>query len=274
MPSLLDLQQRFARSLRELSADDDPRIDIYRRNIAGNYRNALGATYRVVRELVGGSFFDAAVDTFVERHPSASGDLNVYGAQFADFLAAYPYAASLPYLPDVARLEWAIDESSRADDADGSVAAVIAALTTAGAEGLVAQSLLVAPSCRLLHSNHPILRIWQAHQSAHLDGEERNEIIVPGAGPDHLLVRCDATGVAIERVHPATFAWLAALLSEDGFTSALDAAMAIAPEFDLQGALATYIGNRTIVGIAADDVSNSHGGRLSPGSPIPLEPHP
>ena len=92
------------------------RIGIYRRTIATNYRNALGATYPVVRRLVGTPFFDAAVDAYVEAHPSRSGDLNEYGATFGEFLGGYEPASDLPYLPDVARLEWAIDEANRAAD--------------------------------------------------------------------------------------------------------------------------------------------------------------
>jgi hypothetical protein len=245
MPSLLELQRRFARALRHPGSEDDPRIGIYRRNIAGNYRNALAASYPVVHALVGAGFFDAAVDALVECAPPASGDLNVYGAQFAAFLSAYPHAQSLPYLPDVARLEWAIDESCRAADADGSVATVVAALGAVPPQRLATRCLRLAPSCRLVQSDHPVLRIWQAHQ-----GEAQvTEAVDLEAGPDHLLVRRDADGAAIERVAPAMFAFLAALLGGDILSVALDSALAVAPDFDLQHALATGIGNRTVVGV-------------------------
>ena len=73
-------------------------------------------------------FFNAAVDAYVRACPSTSGDLNVYGDAFGEFLAGYPPAADLPYLPDVARLEWAVDEAGRAADRDGSPEGVLAAL--------------------------------------------------------------------------------------------------------------------------------------------------
>ena len=56
-----------------------------------------------------GAFFGEAARQYIVGHPSLSGDLNDYGGEFAQFLAAYPHAADLPYLPDVARLEWAIN---------------------------------------------------------------------------------------------------------------------------------------------------------------------
>ena len=79
MPSLRELQQEFAAAVlagdgaAAAVRDDAPtnaaaeRIAIYRRAVFANYRNALGATYPVVKRLVGAPFFDAAVDAFVAR---------------------------------------------------------------------------------------------------------------------------------------------------------------------------------------------------------------
>ena len=83
MPSLRELQQRFAAAVlgadgtASTLADGRPRADrigIYRRTIRTNYRNALGATYPVVRRVIGAPRFEAAVDAYVEACPSRSGD--------------------------------------------------------------------------------------------------------------------------------------------------------------------------------------------------------
>src|SRR5206468_117060 len=112
MPSLHEAQRQFAAALAAMSPLE-PGLAVYRRNIAANYRNALGATYPVVKQLVGGDFFDHAVDQFTTAHPSRGGDLNEYGGEFPAFLRRFTRAASLPYLPDVAALEWAVDEAAR-----------------------------------------------------------------------------------------------------------------------------------------------------------------
>ena len=125
--SLAELQQRFARSLNAPegaapefdvagAAPPSERMDIYRRAVCANYRKALGATYPVVRGSSANRRSADAVDAFVRAHPSASGDLNDYGDAFGTFLAQHPSTTALPYLPDVARLEWAIDEVNRAAD--------------------------------------------------------------------------------------------------------------------------------------------------------------
>src|SRR5205814_7094528 len=170
MPSLHDLQRRFADALLSPEAAIDfvagastlarDRIAIYRRTICANYRKALAATYPVVKRLTGSSFFHAAVDDFVNERPSRSGDLNIYGQDFGDFLDKYAPAEDLPYLGDVARLEWAIDEAPRAADRSRTPDSVLASLAAARLEHLPSLRLELHPSSRLVHQSYPIIRIW------------------------------------------------------------------------------------------------------------------
>jgi len=87
-------------------AEARKRLAIYRANIAANATGALAAIYPIVRTLVGAEFFAGLTQAYCAAHPSASGDLNELGAHLADFLPMFAPAQSLPYLPDVARLEW------------------------------------------------------------------------------------------------------------------------------------------------------------------------
>ena len=256
MSSLCELQQRFADAL---FADPGTapafaiagvhraaeRIAIYRHTVFTNYRNALGATYPVVQRLVGKPFFNAAVDEFVRAHPSRGGDLNVYGDAFGAFLAGYPPARELPYLTDVARLEWAIDEANRAADATRSPDIVLGTLAIATPERLPALRMRLEPSCRFVASEFPVLRIWRVNQPGY-DGDERVSL---DEGPDHLLVRRDADGVVLQRIAAAEFAWLAALAAHASLALAIDKAQGVADAFDLGVALHAYIGNGTIAAI-------------------------
>jgi hypothetical protein len=200
----------------------------------------MAATYRVVRELTGPAFFDAAVDAFVAAHPSASGDLNVYGGELATFLAKYPYAQELSYLPDVARLEWAMDEAGRAAGEAASAEAPVATLSALGPEELMRQRLALDASCRLLRSEFPILRIFQAHRA---DGDFAIDFDVPA---EHLLVRRDGASPVVERLAPAEYEWLAALGAGHTLGVALESAFACDAQFDAGAALGKHIGNGTI----------------------------
>ena len=253
MPSLRELQQEFAAAV--LAGDGVPppfatvpaergaeRLAIYRRAVFANYRNALGATYPVVKKLVGEPFFHAAVDAFVLAHPSVSGDLNVYGGAFGSYLAGYGPAAALPYLPDVARLEWAMDEANRAADDDVSPDAVLAAFAAIAPERLPALRLRLAAACRLVVSKFPILRIWQVNQC----GAKQDERVSLDEGGVAVLIRRDAHGVSLARIGAGEHAWLAALAVGATLGAAIDAAQDADATFDLGSTLRERIADATI----------------------------
>jgi hypothetical protein len=243
LPSLRERQARFASALLADDADGGDCLAIYRNSVCANYRKALGATYRVVSQLVGEPFFHTAVDAYVRATPSTGGDLNVYGESFAEFLAAYPHAEDLPYLPDVARLEWAIDEASRAADADGTPEAILDALATIPAQRITALGFALDPSCRLLASPYPVLRIWQVHQP----GFAGDMAVAFDAATDHLLARREAGVVVVLRLTPGDFALLQALAGGEDLAAALDAAVAAEPAFDLGTSLRNCIADRTFM---------------------------
>lgn len=264
MPSLRDLQLGFAAALAggadaaglfdagpaqagRAAPAIEHRLAIYRGNGRANYRNALAATFPVVARLTGAAFFDAAVDAFVAAHPPAAGDLNVYGDALPAFLHAYPGAAALPYLADVAALEWAIDEANRALDAARVPDGVLAALAMARPERLPETRLTLDPSCRLAASPYPVLRIWRANQ-ADRAGDER---IALDEGGVALLVRRDPPGVALETLGRGEHAWLDAAMRGETLGAAIDAAMAVDAAFDLEAALRHHIGAGTIVAVSA-----------------------
>jgi hypothetical protein len=218
------------------------RISIYRNNFRSNYRNALGASYPVVCRVVGKAFFDAAVDAFVQARPSASGDLNIYGSDFGDFLMTYPYATDLPYLGDVARLEWAIDEAQRAPDCERGAGEVLSALGAIDPDFLSSITIGLDPSCRLVASPFPLLQIWRVNQPS-CGGDARVDL---GEGGDRLRVRRDAGTVGIERLDAGTFAFLRQIQSGSSLGEAFEAAQQANSTFDLAAALSGHIGAGTI----------------------------
>jgi hypothetical protein len=258
MPSLRELQRDFAATL-FAGGDAAPpfatvpadraaeRIAVYRRAVFANYRNALAATYPVVQRLVGAPFFNAAVDAFVAKHPPTSGDLNIYGDTFGAFLGSYAQARDFPHLADVAALEWAQDEANRAADGESSPRDVLAELTIMATDELPAALLTLAPSCRLVDSRYPILRIWQANQGDRMAGER----VSLDAGPDRLLIRREPDGITIERVGAGEYAWLAALAKGLSLGEAIEAAQDADSSFDLGTALRARIEDGVIAGVRA-----------------------
>jgi hypothetical protein len=253
MPSLREVQRGFAAAtvfgdtaalaaLGVLASGLDPlaRIGIYRNNVLGNYRKALGATFPVVRRLVGVPFFNAAVDAFVRAYPSRHGDVNRYGGELARFLAAYAPARELPYLPDVARLEWAIDQAAIAADARPLDLDALAAVPADAFEHL---RFVLNPSAHFVASLYPVLRIWQVNQ----DGFEGDDTVDLGAGGDSLLVLRGASGVSIERLGAGEHALLTALARRAGLGEAAARAADKEEGFDLTRALRDHVAAQRLV---------------------------
>jgi hypothetical protein len=193
MPPLADIQSTFLDSLftggnagaEALVVPGDigaaRRLDIYRHNARSNWRSALQAVYPVVLALVGEPFFNEAADRFADAEPSRSGDLRCFGGGFAAFLAGYPHAGELAYLPDVARLEWAWHESFHA--AEHAVLEV-AKLALVAPDRYGDLLFGLHPSVRLVRSDFPALAIWRANQEG-FKGDGRVDL---GAGGEHVLV--------------------------------------------------------------------------------------
>lgn len=147
--------------------DDSPglpaaaHLQIYRRAVAGTLVRALGEVHPVCRRLTGEEFFDAMAGAYLRCTPSHSPDLADHSADFADFIDRFPPAAALPYLGDVARLEWSWHRAFHAATAPAFDWATLAAIAPDEQSGL---RFLLPPSATLLASPWPVHRIWQINQ--------------------------------------------------------------------------------------------------------------
>jgi putative DNA-binding protein len=101
---LAERQRRFAN---ELPA-------VHRETTLAALTHALESIYPSCLRIVGPEFFRAMARRFAGEVPSTSPDLNDYGESFAEWLAIFPPARELPYLPDVARLDWALHRARHA----------------------------------------------------------------------------------------------------------------------------------------------------------------
>lgn len=178
-PPLGTMQARFARAiLGDGEAEDalalvdadagaaERLLAIYRRAVTANLVGALRGAHPVVVRLVGDAFFHEAASRFARTQPPESGDLNRFGAGLAAFLESHEPAASMPWLADVARLEWACHEASMAAEAEPLDLDALARVPVSSQDRL---RFAIHPSVRVVSSAWPILAIWEANQPP-LDG--------------------------------------------------------------------------------------------------------
>lgn len=154
---LATLQSDFAASLLSAERATGGRFAVHRNNVKASLDAALGARFPVVSRLVGTEFFRAMAAVFVEQHPPRSPVLAAYGAGFADFLDGFEPVADLPYLADVARLEWARHLAWHAADAP---AISIEELTAVVSDRLDSVRLGLHPGAAIVASIWPVISIW------------------------------------------------------------------------------------------------------------------
>jgi len=135
------------------------RLDVYRNTMLGVLANALRLSFPAVHRLVGADFFEGAAQRFAREQPPGCADLNAFGADFPDFLQGFEPAASLAYLPDVARLEWAVNRALHACDARSLDASQLATLAPSEQDRV---SFAPHPSISMLRSSFPVDVIWDA----------------------------------------------------------------------------------------------------------------
>lgn len=139
------------------------RFAIHRNTVMVSLVEALATAFPVVQRLVGEEFFHATAHAFVAQCPPRSPVLAEYGADFPDFLASFPPAAELPYLPPMARLERLMIEAYHAADHAPAARADLAGLTPEAAARL---RLARHPATRWLQAPWPIVTLWRMNSGA------------------------------------------------------------------------------------------------------------
>jgi len=216
------------------------RFGIYRSNTIANAAKAIGAAYPVIEKIVGAEFFAGLAKEYRSCVPAVDGDLNEYGASFAAFLADFPPATRVPYLADVARLEWLVHRARYAADPAPFDRARLAAVSP---EDQLRLRPRLHPACHLLHSDHPIARIWEVHQDT-FNGEFEVDF---SRGPAHALVFRPRFRVEVARITDAEAAFLASSREGGTLETALAAAQARNASFDLGRLLSEWVESSVIV---------------------------
>jgi len=237
MPSLLDVQRDFRNAVLAGHGAPAPatvtggkvgaaaRLDIYRNNVTGNLTRALRLSYPAVERLVGEDFFAAAAQRFIVASPPSGADLNQYGEGFADFLTSFEAAARVPYLPDVARLEWAVN---RALHAAAAPSLTPDALVAVPAEQQADLRFVAHPTLSLLSLNYPARAIWEAVLTE--DADERAARLGDvdlGLGGEALVVLRGEYGLEVAALSVEAFELAQALAGGRPLGEALER---IAPE--------------------------------------------
>lgn len=255
MSRLLSLQRDFSRHvfgdesgglithhIKENGLSPRRRLEVYRNNAYANLTHALRTTYPVVARLVGDGFFRYTVHEYIGQHPSSSGDLHQYGAAFADFLATFDPASGLPYLPDVARLEWAYEQAFYAADTAPFNHEALAKVPCESYQDL---KFILNPAARLFASKYPILRIWQVNQEG-FEGDQSVDLTTEG-GVKLMVTRDSHFDVGIRVLGEGEFAFLSALADGHCFAEAYEQGLNVQADCDIASCLKQQVMDGVVV---------------------------
>lgn len=263
MPSWAELQPRMAAALLGPPGDEAlaaiahdglapaARLAIYRHHVLTSLTAALAATYPAVVRLVGDGFFRYAASRFIPAHPPRGPCLAEYGDALAGFLAGFPPCRHLAWLPDVARLEWAINVALQAADPAPIAPAALHDVAPGEADRLI---LRLRPDLAWIASRWPVDRIWETNQP----GASPDAVVDLAAGPVRLEVSRSGDGVVIRRLSAGIFALRRALGTGRPLGPAAEAALGEEPGLDLAAALAGLLAEGAVTGYT-----------LAAGPPVP-----
>jgi hypothetical protein len=246
---LRDLQQQFRATV--LGNDDAPiasflrvehgqltdRIAVYRNTVQASLTDVLATAFPAVQRIMGANNFTRAARRFIAAHPPRLPHLSVYGAAFPAFLAGFEALKPLPYIADVARLEWARSEAYFAADAAPLDPARLAAIAPAALPHVTFEP---HPATRLIPSPYPIHRIWTVNQPDVVD--------VPTVDmntTEAVLITRPHFIVIARNLTAAETAFTQALLSGGALSDAAEQASQVSEDFDLQTALSDHLSGGT-----------------------------
>lgn len=243
--ALRDLQAAFAAHIvgadradlvAAVASDTIPaaaRLSVYRHHVFESLGTALAATFPTVRALVGTDFFRSLARAFVGQSLPAQPVLAEYGAGFPTFIAGYEAARDLPYLADVARLDWALNFAFHALPGNRLSGADLSAIP---AERLPSMSLALAAGAVLISSPYPLDCIWETSQPGAAD-----VTVDLNAGTSHLLVLRQPQDAAFVSLTAGEAAFVAALVEGGSLELAAGAAFQADPAFDLSTSFARLL---------------------------------
>lgn len=183
---------------------------------------ALLAVYAVLAQLLGPQSFADLARAFWHCHPPLRGDVAQWGEALAGFIANSVQLQDAPYLPDVARAEWALHRCATAANRDADLGTLVL-LTTQDPQTL---RLALAPGLTTLCSAWPLASLLLAHRegqpaladvAVQLQDRVAQDVVVWRAGLQPRL----------RQALPGEVALLSGLLSGLALEPALDAAPAL-----------------------------------------------
>ncbi len=202
---------------------ESPGLMAYQRSLAANAKRALAISYPTISQLVGDGF-SALSHEFLQDYPLTAGDWGEWGSELPLWLAGKTALTNYPYLSDCAQLDWFCHQSERA----ANVALDLESLSLLAEQDASQLEVVLASGVFLLASSHPVVDIWQAHQSSQQNDEATPALFAAAAQSiaaqksQFALIWRPQWKAQVRVIDETEFLWLQQLLAKQPLTTALD----------------------------------------------------
>lgn len=212
------------------------RLNVYRNNIITSLSTVIVDSFPLLNKLVGEDFLRGMAREFIYQNPPQKGVLNHLGRGFDNFIANFKPAQSLPFLPDVARLEIAMNDAYYAPN---NKALTFEELGNIPEDSLADVHLALSPHVTLIKSDFPLPEI-----KAMCDATEDDIKPDMEKGITLLVSRPDKK-VNLREITDAEFDILSALQSGDTLGEAFEKTLTQHTDFNLEEFFAATIPHET-----------------------------
>jgi hypothetical protein len=226
------IDTEFSNLFHSGAIDFEERLRIYRDNILGGLTRVLNETYPAFVALTGDDYARGVIKRYVSLNLPDKANLDEYGEGFADFLDTLPKEHTLPYLADMARLEWLVKQSGQARDDQPLTGSDLEMMAQKGIF-----SLTLRQNVFLFSSPFPVASIHQfALQADHED------TIAPALdqGGEYILILRPHLKVKVMTVAPDVFALFEAVNQGQPLEESLTKVLADYPTFDFAAFLQKF----------------------------------
>lgn len=176
-----ELQKHFPHYSEE---EFEARLSIYKNNYYASLIEAMEASFETVYKLVGEDFFKALCKAYLQAHPPQNPIVILLGENFPGFITSFPHTQQIPYLADVAKLDWARQVCHHAPSQASVEPSIFSRLSPTE---LMEKIITPRADIQLIRSAFPIYSIWEMNHSAQSPHKE----IDLGQSQQLLLIRND-----------------------------------------------------------------------------------
>ncbi|BCE00796.1 putative DNA-binding domain-containing protein [Marinicellulosiphila megalodicopiae] len=225
----LDLQtwqNQFCNSIQKNEPSEftkQARFSIYKNNVFHSLIEALKAQFPVCEKLVGSDFFKGCAQQYLNITLPKRADMILIGEDFSEFLQNFEHTQTLPFLAEVAKLEYTRAQSLQSQSAD---CINMQDLENIDIQVLQQQHLSFHPSVFILESNFKIFTIWKGHQP----GQGMQETNINET--EHTLIFRDNHNVACILLSPSIYTCFKAWQNGLNLIEGIQHTLQHFPEFD------------------------------------------